>query len=70
MLVYSVILIIRINLLKYLFEKTVLNKRMAKWVFMLSKFDISYVTEIVIKGQAVADFLAGNPILEEIENEA
>ena len=39
-------------------------------VFLLSEFDISYVTQKVIKGQAVADFLVGNSILEEIEREA
>ena len=70
MLVYSVILIARMDPLKYLFEKPVLNNRMAKWVFLLSEFDISYVTQKAIKGQVVADFLADNPILEEIEKEA
>ena len=70
MLVYSIILIARMDPLKYLFEKLVLNNHMAKWVFLLSEFDISYITQKAIKGQAVADFLANNPILEEIEKEA
>ena len=70
MLVYSVILIARMDHLKYLFEKPVLNNGMAKWVFLLSEFDISYVTQKAIKGQAVADFLADNPIMENIEREA
>ena len=56
--------------MKYLFEKPVLNNRMAKWVFLLSEFDISYVTHKAIKGQVVANFLADNPIMEEIEREA
>ena len=43
---------------------------MAKWVFLLSEFNDSYVTQKIIKGQVVADFLADNPILEEIEREA
>ena len=70
MLVYFVILIANMDPLKYLFEKPVLNNRMAKWVFLLSEFDVSYVTQKAIKGQVVADFLADNPILEEIEKEA
>ena len=70
MLVYSVILIARIDQLKYLFEKPGLNNRMAKWVFLLSEFDISYVTQKAIKGQVVVNFLTDNPILEEIEKEA
>lgn len=70
MLVYSVILIARMDPLKYLFEKPVLNNNVAKWVFLQSEFDISYVTQNAIKGQAIVNFLAGNPILEEIEKKA
>ena len=69
MLVYSVILIAQMDPLKYLFEKPVLNNRMAKWIFLLSEFDLSYVTQKAIKGQVMADFLADNPIFEEIESE-
>lgn len=53
--------------LKYLFEKPVLNNHIAKWVFLLSEFDISYITQKAIKYQVLAYILTGNPILEEIE---
>jgi len=69
MLVYSVIFIAQMDPLKFLFEKPILNNHMTKWVFLLSEFEISYVTQKAINGQAVADFLADNPILEEIERE-
>ncbi|XP_074289217.1 uncharacterized protein LOC141614366 [Silene latifolia] len=52
--------------IKYLFEKPVLNRRMSRWTLMLSEFDLKYVPLKVIKGRAVAEFLADNPI-EEIE---
>lgn len=42
---------------------------MTKWVFWLSEFDITYITQKAIKWQVIADFLANNPILEEIERE-
>ncbi|XP_074293153.1 uncharacterized protein LOC141620092 [Silene latifolia] len=52
--------------IKYLFEKPVLNGRISRWTLMLSEFDLKYVPLKVIKGRAVADFLADNPI-EEID---
>ena len=35
---------------------------MAKWDLLLNQHDIIYVPTKVVKGQAVADFLADNPI--------
>ncbi|XP_074305436.1 uncharacterized protein LOC141640602 [Silene latifolia] len=37
---------------------------MSRWTLMLSNSDLKYVPLKVIKGRAVADFLAGNPIEE------
>ncbi|XP_058078573.1 uncharacterized protein LOC131226881 [Magnolia sinica] len=50
------------DLLKYLFEKPVLMGRIAKWKLLLSKFDITYVTQKMIKGQALADHLAAHSL--------
>ena len=47
-----------------------MTNRLAKWVFFLSEFDISYVTQKAIKGQAISDFLASKPIMEKITKEA
>ncbi|XP_074313841.1 uncharacterized protein LOC141649037 [Silene latifolia] len=52
------------DLIKYLFEKPLLNGRMSRWTLMLSEFDLKYLPFKVIKGRAVADFLAENPIEE------
>ncbi|XP_075083482.1 uncharacterized protein LOC142167223 [Nicotiana tabacum] len=36
--------------------------KLAKWQILLSKFDIVYITQKVIKGQALADHLSENPV--------
>ena len=58
MLAYKVLLIARIDHLKYLMEKPAQDGKTAKCVFLLSEFDIKYVTENSMKGRAIADHLA------------
>ncbi|XP_070025497.1 uncharacterized protein [Nicotiana sylvestris] len=36
--------------------------KLAKWEILLSEFDIVYVTQKVVKGEALADHLAKNPV--------
>ncbi|XXG42280.1 hypothetical protein AAC387_Pa01g2598 [Persea americana] len=59
----TVYLISRINLLKVLVTKAgSLNARLAKWSIPLSRFDIRYVPQKAIEGQALAGFLAEHPL--------
>ncbi|XXG72997.1 hypothetical protein AAC387_Pa07g1981 [Persea americana] len=59
----TVYLILMINLLKVLVTKAgSLSTRLAKWSILLSQFDIRYVPQKAIKGQALADFLAEHPL--------
>ena len=58
MLAYKVLLIARMDPLKYLMEKPVQDGKNAKWVLLLSKFDNKYVTQKSVKGRAIADHLA------------
>ena len=58
MLAYKVLLIARMDPLKYLKEKLVQDGKTAKWVLLLSKFDIKYVTQKSVKGRTIADHLA------------
>ena len=58
MLAYKGLLIARMDHLKYLIEKPVQDGKTAKWVLLLSKFDIKYVTKKSVKGRAIADHLA------------
>ena len=53
----------RLDPIKYIFEKPSLSGRITRWQVLLSEFDILYVSQKVIKGSAIADFLT------EIDNE-
>ncbi|XP_070023117.1 uncharacterized protein [Nicotiana sylvestris] len=48
--------------LKHIFQKPIPIGKLAKWQILLSQFDIVYVTQKEIKGQALADHLAENPV--------
>ncbi|KAL9243902.1 hypothetical protein vseg_017739 [Gypsophila vaccaria] len=51
--------------IKYLFEKPILNGRLARWTLLLAEYNIKYVPLKTIKGRAVSDFFAGNAIVEQ-----
>ncbi|XP_070013511.1 uncharacterized protein [Nicotiana sylvestris] len=53
--------------LKYIFQKPMPTGKLAKWLILLSEFDIIYVTQKVVKGQELAHHLAENPIDGEYE---
>ncbi|XP_070005648.1 uncharacterized protein [Nicotiana sylvestris] len=46
--------------LKYIFQKLMPIRKLAKWLMLLSEFDIVYVTQKVVKGKALATHLAEN----------
>ncbi|XP_070005506.1 uncharacterized protein [Nicotiana sylvestris] len=56
------------DLLKYIFQKPMLTGKLAKWQILLSEFNIVYVTQKAVKGQALADHLAENPVDGEYES--
>ena len=41
-----------------------LNSRLAKWAILLSQYDILFIPQKAVKGQALADFLAAHPVPE------
>ena len=43
-------------------SKPVLSRRLARWGLLLTKYGIIYIPQKVIKGQALANFLADHPI--------
>ena len=57
MLAYKVLLIARMDSLKCLKEKPVQDGKTAKWVLLLSEFDIKYVTQNSVEGRAVTNHL-------------
>ena len=58
MLAFKVLMIARMDPLKYLMEKPAQDGKTTKWVMLLSEFDIKYVTQKSIKGRSIADHLA------------
>ncbi|XP_077228548.1 uncharacterized protein LOC143861512 [Tasmannia lanceolata] len=64
LLSHRVLLLSRMEPLKYLFEKPALTGRTTRWLLLLSKFDITYVTQKSVKGRAVAEQLVEIPIKE------
>ncbi|XP_073224697.1 uncharacterized protein [Cicer arietinum] len=62
MLCHTTYLISKMDPIKYIFEKPALTGRIARWQVMLSEYDITYVTQKAIKGSALADYLANQPV--------
>ena len=62
MLNYTTWLVSKMDPVKYIFEKPALTGWIARWQVLLSKFDIVYVTQKAIKGSALVDYLAQQPI--------
>ncbi|MGV7580430.1 hypothetical protein PJN12_29130, partial [Mycobacterium kansasii] len=48
--------------MRFLFQKTLLSPRLAKWMMMLAEYDIEFIPQKSIKGSVLADFLADNPV--------
>ena len=62
---YSVHLISRLDLLRYLFDRPALTSRLMRWLVLLTEFDIQYISQKSIKGSIVADHLASLPTSED-----
>ena len=55
---YSILLVSRLDLLRYLFDRPVLTCRLMRWLVLLTEFDIQYVTQKLVKGSVVSNHLA------------
>ncbi|XP_070039467.1 uncharacterized protein [Nicotiana tomentosiformis] len=64
---YTTHLISLLDPLKYIFQKPMPTGKLAKWQILLSEFDIVYITQKAIKGQALAEHLTENPMDEDYE---
>ena len=62
MLNYTTWLVSKMDPVKHIFEKPILTGRIARWQVLLSEFDIVYVPQKAIKGSALVDYLAQQPI--------
>ena len=62
---YSILLVSRLDPLKYLFDRPVLTGRLMRWLVLLTEFDIQYMTQKSGKGSIVADHLASLPVSDD-----
>ena len=65
MLEHTIHLVSRADPLRHILNKMTLSGRLAKWAMFLSQFDIVFVPQKAIKGQALANFLAAHPIPDD-----
>ena len=59
---YSILLVSRLDPLRYLFDRPVLTSRLMRWLVLLTEFYIQYLTQKSVKGSVVADHLASFPV--------
>ena len=59
---YSILLVSRLDPLRYLFDRPILTGRLMRWLVLLTEFDIQYVTQKSVKGSIVVDHLASLPV--------
>ena len=59
---HTIHLVVKVDPVKYILSKPVISGRLAKWSVAFQEFEIAYVSQKAIKGQALANFLADHPI--------
>ncbi|TYK01744.1 uncharacterized protein E5676_scaffold775G00730 [Cucumis melo var. makuwa] len=59
---FTVHLVAKADPIKYVLSRPIISGRLAKWAIILQQYDIVYISQKAIKGQALADFLANHPI--------
>jgi hypothetical protein len=64
MLAHLIQLIASADPVRYVLNQPALMGRLGKWAIIMMEFDITYVPQKAIKGQALADFLVAHPILD------
>ena len=62
---YSILLVSRLDPLRYLFERLVLTGRLMRWLVLLTEFDIQYMIQKSVKESIVAVHLASLPVSDD-----
>lgn len=57
----NVMVVCKIDLVKYLLTRPILHGWLGKWASAMMEFSLSYVQAKTIEGQALADFAADHP---------
>ncbi len=65
LLAHQVLVVTRMDPLKYLFEKPALTKKLSRWLIFLVEFYLTYVSKNTIKGRVIAEHCAGHLVGED-----
>jgi len=64
---YTVQVVSKADLIKYILSRPILSGWLAKWALILKQYDHVFVPQKAVRGQALADFLVDHPIPDEWE---
>ena len=64
---YTVRLIAKAGPIKYVLSRPVVSGRIVQWTVLLQQYNLAYVPQKAVKGQALADFLADHPVPSDWE---
>ncbi|XP_050938837.1 uncharacterized protein LOC127148684 [Cucumis melo] len=59
---FTIHLVAKADPVKYILSRPVISGCLAKWAIILQQYDIVYIPQKAVKGQALADFLADHPV--------
>jgi len=59
---HTVWVISKVDPNKYILSRPVLSRRLVKWAIILEQYDLVYMPQKAVQGQALADFLVDQPI--------
>src|SRR2546421_9977557 len=59
---YRVTIVSKMDPMQYLYRTPILAGKLSRWLILMSEFDIEFATRKTVKGRAVAEFLAENPL--------
>ncbi|XP_050897521.1 uncharacterized protein LOC127104378 [Lathyrus oleraceus] len=62
MLTHVILLISKMDPIKYIFEKSAINDKVAQWKMALTKYNIQHVTQKAMKRSVTSDYLAQQPL--------
>ena len=62
---YSILLVSRLDPLRYLFYWPTLTGRLMRWLVLLTEFDIQYVTQKLVKWSIVTNHLSSLPVFDD-----
>nr|AAK92670.1 putative gag-pol precursor [Oryza sativa Japonica Group] len=65
MLTHQIQLIATVDPIRYVLSQPLLAGRLGKWALLMMEFDITYVPQKAVKGQALAEFLAAHPVPDD-----